>query len=133
MLLLSPDNRRIQYFMNEIVLVNDEDGSQAQSCIQFSKDQKYGYLTTGLEFGWVIDFSRYAFAPHRVYISHHNGDKYLSAFEQPAFKRTQEYVTIAGKLIYLTFPFCTDEDFPRVWAEYLEIRKRQLDETYFRA
>ncbi len=132
MFLSNPDQRKIRYFEREIVLVNDHDGTQARSCIRLSDDGKHGYLTTGLEFGWIIDFARCMITPHRVYISHHQGEKYISAYEQPAFKRTQEYVTISGKLIYITFPFCKDEDFPRVWADYLEVRRRQLDELYFR-
>lgn len=131
MLLYNPDHRKIRYFEREIVLVNDYDGTQAQSCIQLSDDGKHGYLTTGLEFGWVIDFTRCMIAPHRVYISHHQGEKYVSAYEQPAFRRTQEYVTISGKLIYITFPFCKDEDFPDVWKDYLKVRRRQLVEIYF--
>lgn len=133
MLLLGPAERRIRHFEDEIVLVNDNDGSQAQSCIRLSDDGKHGYLTTGLEFAWVIDFDRRMFSPHRVYISHRHGHKYVSAYEQPAYRRTQEYATIDGTLIYITFPFCGDEDFARVWTEYLEIRRRQLDETYFMA
>ncbi len=39
---------------------------------------------------------------------------------------------MTGKHIYLTFPFTKDEDFPKVWEEYLLIRRRQLDELYFR-
>lgn len=133
MLLLGPAERCIRYFENEIVLVNDESGSQAHSCIQLSSDGKYGYLRTGLDFAWVIDFDKCMIAPHRVYISHHNGGKYVSAYEQPAYRKTQEYVTVAGKLVYITFPFCSDNDFPRVWTEYLETRKKQLDDTYFNA
>lgn len=133
MLLSGPDHRRIRHFEKEIVLVNDFDGTQAQSCLRLSDDGNHAYLTSGLEFAWVIDFPRCMFAPHRAYISHHQGEKYVSAYEQPALRRTQEYVTISGKLIYITFPFCTDEGFPRVWTEYLEIRKRQLDELYFKA
>ncbi len=132
MLLLGQNGSRIRYFEDEIVLVNDYDGSQAQSCIQLSDDGKHGYLTTGLEFAWIIDFGRCMISPHRVYISHHHGDKYVSAYEQPAYRKTQEYVTVGGKLIYITFPFCDDKDFSRVWTEYLEIRRRQLDETYFK-
>jgi hypothetical protein len=133
LLLSGPAHRRINYFEKEIVLVNDYDGMQAESCIRLSDDGNHGYLTTGLEFAWVIDFARCMLSPHRVYISHHRGDKYLSAYEQPAFRQTQEYVTISGKLIYITFPFSTDEEFPRVWAHYLESRKRQLEELYFAA
>jgi len=132
MLLSSPDHRHIRYFEKEIVLVNDDDGTLAQSCILLSDDGKHSYLTTGLEHGWVIDFARGMIAPHRVYIRHRHGEKHLSAYEQPAFKQSQEYVTIGGKLIYITFPFCTDEDFPRVWADYMEIRRRQLEEVYFK-
>ncbi len=133
MLLLGPNESRIRHFENEIVLVNDSDGTQAQACIRLSDDRKHGYLTTGLEFAWVIDFERGMFTPHRAYISHHHGSKYVSAYEQPAYRKTQEYVTIGGKLIYITFPFCSDDDFPRVWTEYLDIRRRQLDQTYFKA
>lgn len=132
MLLFGPDHRKIRYFAREIVLVNDHDGTQAQSCIELSDDGKNGYLTTGLEFGWVIDFAQGMIAPHRVYISHHQGEKYISLYEQPAFRRTQEYVRISGKLIYITFPFCKDDDFPCFWADYMEVRRRQLDELYFR-
>ena len=53
-------------------------------------------------------------------------------YEQPAFKRAREYISVTGKHIYLTFPFTKDEDFPKVWEEYLLIRRRQLDEIYFR-
>lgn len=132
MLLCGPAHRRIRHFEEEIVLVNDHDGAQVRSCIRLSDDGKYAYLTTGLEFAWVIDFSRCAFAPYRVYISHHQDDKHISVYEQPAFRRAQEYVTISGKLIYITFPFCTDEEFPRVWTQYQDIRKRQIAELYFK-
>lgn len=132
MLLYGPNHNRIRHFEREIVLVNDYDGTQAQSCIQFSDDGKYAYLTTALESAWIIDFSRCSFAPHRVHIRQHQDEKYISVYEQPAFRRTQEYVTISGKLIYITFPFCTDEEFPRVWTEYQDIRKRQIAELYFR-
>ena len=37
-----------------------------------------------------------------------------------------------GKYIYLTLPLTKDEDFPKVWDEYLSIRRRQLDELCFR-
>jgi hypothetical protein len=133
MLLLGPDGKSIRWFENEIVLVNDYDGAQAQSCIKLSEDGNHGYLTTGLEANWVLDFQRCMFAPHRLYISHHQGQKYISAYEQPAFRRAQEYVTIDGKLIYITFPFCTEGDFAQVWDKYLTIRRKQLDETYFGA
>lgn len=131
MLLLGPNDRIIRWFQKEIVLVNDYDGSQANSCIQLSENGHHGYLSTGLEAHWVLDFQRCMIAPHRLYISHHQGSKYISAYEQPAFQRTQEYVTIQGELIYITFPFCTDGDFPKVWCKYLNIRRRQLNETYF--
>jgi hypothetical protein len=72
-------------------------------------------------------------APHRLYISHHQGNKYISAYEQPAFQRAQDYVTIEGRTDLHHFPFCTDDDFPTVWGRYLNIRRRQLDETYFKA
>jgi len=132
MLLIGPDHRQIKFFETEIVLVNDNNGKLAQSCIELSDDGRHGYLTTGLDHGWVIDFTRSMIAPHRVYLSHHQGENYLQAYEQPVFKRTQEYVRIANRLIYITFPFCKDEEFTRIWADYIEIRKRQLDEVYFK-
>jgi hypothetical protein len=133
LLLSGPNNRMIRYFEKEIVLVNDYDGKQAESCIQLSEDGKHGYLITGLQFAWVIDFAQGMIAPHRVYILHHQGEKHLSAYEQPAFGQMQEYVRISGKLIYITFPYCKDEEFPGVWAKYLGVRRQQLDELYFKA
>lgn len=133
MLLTGPDGQSIHFFQKRIVLVNDYDGKQAKSCIQLSDDGKYGYLTDGLEGAWVLDFLRCMVAPHRFYIHHHQGDKSVAAFEQPAFRRTQEYVRISGKLIYITFPFCSDVDLPTMLADYIAVRKRQLDELYFSA
>ena len=59
-------------------------------------------------------------------------DEYISLLEQPAYKRVREYISVIGRTVYLTFPFTRDEDFPKVWEEYLVIRRRQLDELYFR-
>lgn len=134
LVLQGPDQRSIQYFRDKIIVVNDDDGTQAKSCIRLSDDGVYGYLSTGLDQGWVIDFARGMIAPHRVSISHsHDGyDESISMFEQPAFKRAREYISVTGKYIYLTFPLTKDEDFPKVWEEYLRIRRRQLDELYFR-
>ncbi|WP_223488156.1 hypothetical protein [Pseudomonas sp. A-RE-19] len=134
LILNGPDQKSIQYFNDKIVIVNDDNGAQAKSCIRLSNDGVYGYLSTGLNHGWVIDFARGMIAPHRVSISHrHDGyDESISMYEQPAFKRAREYISVTGKHIYLTFPFTKDEDFPKVWEEYLLIRRRQLDEIYFR-
>jgi hypothetical protein len=73
-------------------------------------------------------------APHRVSIYHYHDayDESVAAYEQPAFKRARQYISVVGKYIYLTFPLTKDEDFPKVWEEYLSIRRRQLDELYFR-
>jgi hypothetical protein len=131
MQLRGPKGQAIHYFQKRVVLVNDFDGQHARSCIRLSDDGKYGYLTDDLEGAWILDFAKCMFAPYRFYIHHHQGEKYISAFEQPAFKRAQEYVTIAGKLMYVTFPFCSDEDFPRIWEDYLHVRRRQLNELYF--
>jgi hypothetical protein len=66
-------------------------------------------------------------------VHRHDGyDESISMYEQPAFKRARQYISVTGKHIYLTFPFTKDEDFPNVWEEYLLIRRRQLDELYFR-
>ena len=131
MLLVGPDGQSIRYFQKRVVLVNDDDGKQAQSCIQLSDDGKHGYLTDGLDGAWVLDFERRMVAPHRLYIHHHQGDKYVSAFEQPTFRCAREYVTISGKLIYITFPFCAGTDLPAILGDYIVLRKRQLDELYF--
>lgn len=131
MLLSGPDGQYIRYFQKRVVLVNDYNGEQAQSCIQLSDDGKYGYLKDGLEGAWVLDFARCMVAPHRFYIHHNQGDKYVSAFEQPAYRRAREYVTVAGKLIYITFPFCSDAELPNMLGDYLAVRKRQLVELYF--
>ena len=48
MLLIGPDHRQIKFFETEIVLVNDNNGKLAQSCIELSDDGRHGYLTTGL-------------------------------------------------------------------------------------
>jgi hypothetical protein len=132
LLLTGPDLKRIGFFEKEIVLVNDFDGTQAESCIRLSDDGRHAHLTTGLEFAWVLDFQRCMFAPHRVYISHRQAENCVLVYELPAFRRTQEFVTISGKIVYITFPFCTGDDFPRAWAEYLDVRRRQLDELYFK-
>ncbi|NBF07858.1 hypothetical protein [Pseudomonas sp. Fl4BN1] len=133
LLLLGPEQQSIQYFTQQIVLVNDDDGSQARSCISLSEDGAYGYLSAGVEHGWVLDFVHCRIAPHRVRISHHHEgyDESVSLFEQPAFKRVREYIRVTGRFIYLTFPLTPDEDFPGVWEEYQQIRRRQLDELYF--
>ncbi|MGC5703356.1 hypothetical protein J4P02_24465 [Pseudomonas sp. NFXW11] len=129
-----PEQQRIAYFGEQIVLVNDEDGSRAQQCLSLSEDGVYGYLRTDLDHAWVIDFSRCMIAPHRetIYHYHHAYDESVSLNEQPAYKRVRQYIQVIGRFIYLTFPFTRDEDFPKVWAEYLAIRRRQLDELYFR-
>ncbi|VVQ05584.1 hypothetical protein [Pseudomonas fluorescens] len=132
--LQGPDGRNIHYFADQIVLVNDDDGTQANSCLHLSTDGVYGYLSTAVDSCWVIDFSRCMIAPHRVNIRHYHDtyDESVAAYEQPAFKRTRQYISVVGKYIYLTFPLTKDEDFPKVWEEYLSIRRRQLDELYFR-
>lgn len=134
MLLQGPNNQAIHYFHDKIVLVNDDDGALAQSCISLSSDGAYGYLSTALNHGWVIDFARGMIAPHRVTLAHHHEgyDEHLSLYEQPAFKRAREYIRLTDRLIYLTFPLTKDQDFPQVWEQYLLIRRRQLDELYFR-
>ncbi|WP_259740209.1 hypothetical protein [Pseudomonas brassicacearum] len=134
LVLRGPNQKSIQYFKDKIIVVNDDDGTQAKSCIRLSSDGVHGYLTTGLDQGWVIDFARCMIAPHRVQIHHHHDgyDESISMYEQPAFKRTREYISVTGMYIYLTFPFTKDEDFPKIWEEYLQIRRRQLDELYFR-
>ncbi|MDH2077048.1 hypothetical protein [Pseudomonas atacamensis] len=133
LLLQGPNNQTIKYFADQIVLANDEDGNQANTCILLSGDGVYGYLRTAIDGDWVIDFARGMIAPHRVTIRHHHDayDESLSLYEQPAFKRARQYVSVVGKHIYLTFPLTRDEDFPNLWEEYLAIRKRQLDELYF--
>src|SRR5690349_1996504 len=79
MLLSGPNGQAICFFQKRIVLVNDYDGKQAQSCIQLSDDGKHGYLKDGMEEAWVLDFERRLVAPHRLYIHHSQGDKYISA------------------------------------------------------
>ncbi|MFK3788716.1 hypothetical protein ACI2KO_00460 [Pseudomonas piscis] len=134
LLLEGPGQQRIGYFDSQIVLVNDEDGAQARSCISLSEDGTQGYLAMGPDHGWVLDFARSMLAPHRVNIHHHHPgyDESVSVCEQPTFKRERQYIRVIGKFIYLTFPLTRDEDFPKVWEEYLAIRRRQLDELYFR-
>jgi hypothetical protein len=134
LVLRGPGQKSIEYFKDKIIVVNDDDGAQSQSCIRLSSDGVYGYLTTGTGNGWVLDFARAMIAPHRVdiYHSHDRYDESISIYEQPAFKRARQYISVTGKYIYLTFPFTKDEDFPKVWDEYLLIRRRQLDELYFR-
>ena len=134
LVLQGPDNRTIQYFADQIILVNDEDGTQASSCIRLSSDGVYGYLSAAINSCWVIDFARGMIAPHRasIYHYHHAYDESISHYEQPAFKRERQYISVVGMHIYLTFPLTRDEDFPKVWDEYLSIRRRQLDELYFR-
>ena len=131
LVLRGPDGQLLRYFQKKAVLVNDYDGSHAQSCVQLSDNGIHGYLKDDFEQAWVLDFKRRMIAPHRLLISHHQGEKYISAFEQPAFKRTQEYVTIGGKLIYITFPFVLDEDLGRILDEYIRVRREQLDELYY--
>jgi len=58
MLLSGPGSMAIRHFENEIVLVNDRDGFQARSCIKLSEDGHRGYLSTGVEAHWVLDFER---------------------------------------------------------------------------
>lgn len=134
LVLHGPDQRTLRYFDDQIVLVNDEDGTQASSCIRLSSDGVYGYLGTALGHGWVIDFARGMIAPHRIDIRHYHAgyDESVAVTEQPTFKRARQYIQVTGKFIYLTFPFNREEDFPAVWEEYLSIRRRQLDELYFR-
>lgn len=134
LVLHGPHNACIQYFKDQIVVVNDDDGALAESCISLSSDGVYGYLSTGLNHGWVIDFARSMIAPHRITLAHHHDayDEHLALYEQPAFKRAREYIRVTDRLIYLTFPLTKDQDFPEVWAQYLLIRRRQLDELYFR-
>lgn len=134
LVLRGPDDRTISYFNDQIVLVNDDDGAQARSCISLSSDGIYGYLGTALGHGWVIDFSRSMIAPHRMDIYHHHDgyDESVSVTEQPTFKRARQYIQVTGRFIYLTFPLTREQDFPKVWEEYLAIRRRQLDELYFR-
>ncbi|PMW93491.1 hypothetical protein C1X59_29745 [Pseudomonas sp. FW215-R2] len=134
LLLTGPNQNRINYFNDQVVLVNDDEGVHARSCIRLSDNGVYGYLTTAVDSSWVIDFSRGMIAPHRISIhQRHDGyDETVSVHEQPAFKRTRQYLSVSGKHIYLTFPFTRDEDFPTVWEEYLSIRRRQIDELYFR-
>ena len=131
MLLFGPDEKTIKYFKDKIVLVNDYDSNQAQSCIELSDDERYGLLSDGLDQKWIIDFNECKIAPFRVYISHHQKSKYISAFEQPAYKKAQSYVTISGQLLYITFPFYADVEFPKIWDEYVSKRREQLDELYF--
>ena len=132
--LRGPEQQAIRYFESQIVLVNDEDGVQARKAISLSEDGVYGYLGSDMSHGWVIDFSRCMIAPHRVTISHYHYayDEYISLLEQPAYKRVREYISVSGRSYSLTFPLTRAEDFPKVWEEYLVIRRRQLDELYFR-
>ncbi|UCZ85857.1 hypothetical protein LGQ10_06000 [Pseudomonas sp. L5B5] len=129
-----PEQQTIGYFKTQIVLVNDEDGERARKAISLSEDGVYGYLSTDMDERWVIDFSRCMIAPHRttIYHYHYAYDESISLSEQPAYKRVREYIRVIGWFIYLTFPLTRDEDFPKVWEEYLVIRRRQLDELYFR-
>jgi hypothetical protein len=57
---------------------------------------------------------------------------FCSAYEQPAFKRALVYKR--DRQVYLSnLPILSkDEVSPNVWEEYLLIRRRQLDELYFR-
>jgi len=66
LLLQGPDNQTIKYFADQIVLANDEDGNQANTCILLSVDGVYGCLHTAVDGVWVIDFARGMIAPHRV-------------------------------------------------------------------
>ncbi|MFJ2710774.1 hypothetical protein ACIOZM_07755 [Pseudomonas sp. NPDC087346] len=134
LLLQGPDNKTIQYFTDQIILVNDDDGTRANACIHLSTDGNYGYFCTAVDSCWVIDFKCAMIAPHRVSIHHYHEvyDESIALYEQPAFKRVRQYISVIGKHIYLTFPFTKDEDFPKVWNEYVSIRRRQLDELYFR-
>jgi len=57
---------------------------------------------------------------------------FCSVYEQPAFKRALVYKR--DRQAYLSnLPILPkDEEFPKVWEEYLLIRRRRLDELYFR-
>lgn len=131
LMLNGPAGQSIRYFQKQPVLINDHDGKKAQSCIEISDDGVHGYLKDDFEQAWVLDFKRRMIAPHRLVIRHHSGEKYIAALEQPAFKRTQEYIRIGGRLIYITFPFAMDSELSRTLDDYLHVRKRQLDELYY--
>lgn len=134
LVLHGPQGQSIQYFNDQIVLVNDDDGTQAKACLQLSEDGVYGYLSTSVGTGWVIDFARGMLAPHRVDIRHYHDvyDESIALTEQPAFQRARQYIQVKGRFVYLTFPFIREAEFPKVWEQYVAIRRRQLDELYFR-
>lgn len=133
LVLHGPGDQSIHYFSDQVVLVNDDDGTHAKACIQLSEDGVYGYLSTALSTGWVIDFARGMLAPHRIDIRHYHEryDESIALHEQPAFKRARQYIQVKGRFVYLTFPLTREQDFPDVWAQYVAIRRRQLDELYF--
>ena len=129
--LTGPNQEEFSFFKNKIVLVNDYDGTLAEKAIQISTDSKYAYLNTGEDEAWVISFDDGKISPHRLYIRHNLRSKYLSAYERPAYKGAQEYVQLKNKLIYLTFPFLGGKEMDEKLNEYLAIRRKQLESTYF--
>ena len=129
--LTSPENVTISYFKNKIVLVNDFDGGCSKNCIEISKDGQFGFMHDGLQGEWVIDFKSLKIAPYRWYIHHDKDGKYLAHYEQPAYLMAREYVQMPNKLIYLTFPLTEIDQLDQVLSEYLDLRKRQLEDTYF--
>jgi hypothetical protein len=135
--LLSPADSRISFFVNKIVLVNDWDGSSAKECISLTEDGRKGYLRDGLEGAWVIDFECRLLAPHRWHVHHSKqGDSSrrsmsVAAYEQPCYKGFRDYLTVAGKLIYLTFPLSPERELESEINQYLSIRRRQLEEVYW--
>ena len=121
----------IDYFTNSPVLVNDYDGSSANNAIKVSNEPNFIVINTDLDSRWVLNLSDRTIAPVLFRIHHNVKGKYLSALEQPCYKAAQEYIQLKGELVYLTFPLTPVATFKDVFEDYLEIRKRQLEETYF--
>ena len=77
LVLHGPQGQSIQYFNDQIVLVNDDDGTQAKACLQLSEDGVYGYLSTSVGTGWVIDTP----GVRSFGLSHVTTDSVLAAFD----------------------------------------------------
>ncbi len=138
LILFSPDGKRIGYLGNDLILVNSKgivEENEMLSSVVVSEDGKYGHII-GAYSEWIVDFENCKIAPYRISIDHRHKKEFedvlvVNVFEQPAYKGANEHLNIKDKHFYITFPFGTDEEIKNTMDEYLEIRRRQLDEVYF--
>jgi hypothetical protein len=128
---LALNNDSINYFDKKIVLINDYNSESIKKAIRFDRSGIFAKISI-FEEEYIIDFSRLAMTCLKINITCNKGNNYVTVVDQPAMDRARNYVTVDENMIYCTFPFVEIYRFNKVMDAYLEERREQIMELYFK-